>query len=81
MRRKFCKVNTAVKNSVLENEVNILLGWNVIDWTLLDDNKDNKIIESITIRSGAKVKIVTCDFLFNFYEKEIDVNSFLGNGI
>ncbi|XP_047351705.1 cilia- and flagella-associated protein 61-like isoform X3 [Vespa velutina] len=72
-----CEVNTTIKNSVLENEINLLLGWNVINWTLLEEYKDNKRIESIIIRSGANVEIVPCDFFFNFYDKEIDINSFL----
>ncbi|XP_043668706.1 cilia- and flagella-associated protein 61-like [Vespula pensylvanica] len=72
-----CEVNTAIKNSILENEINLLLGWNIINWTLLEEYQDVKRIESVTIRSGINIKIIPCDFFFNFYEKEIDINSFL----
>lgn len=74
-------MNTAIKNSILESEINLLLGWNIINWTLLEEYQDVKRIESVTIRSGINIKIIPCDFFFNFYEKEIDINSFLGNNI
>ncbi|KAL2726660.1 cilia- and flagella-associated protein 61-like isoform X2 [Vespula squamosa] len=72
-----CEVNTTIKNSILENEINLLLGWNVINWTLLEECQDSKRIESVIIRSGTDIKVIPCDFFFNFFEKEIDINCFL----
>ncbi|XP_014600081.1 PREDICTED: cilia- and flagella-associated protein 61-like [Polistes canadensis] len=73
-----CEVDTTIMNSILENEINILLGWNVINWNLLEECKNNKNkITSIVVRSGNKIRTIPCDIFFNFYNKQIDTNSFL----
>ncbi|KAI4501347.1 hypothetical protein M0802_003720 [Mischocyttarus mexicanus] len=73
-----CEVDTAVMNSILENEINLLSGWNVINWNLLEEyNSDKKKIISIVVRSGTNIQTIPCDIFFNFHDKEININSFL----
>ncbi|XP_015177205.1 PREDICTED: cilia- and flagella-associated protein 61-like [Polistes dominula] len=73
-----CEVDTTIMNSILKNEINLLLGWYVINWNLSEEcQNDKKKIISIDVRSGQKIKTIPCDIFVNFNNKEIDTNSFL----
>ncbi|XP_011691947.1 PREDICTED: LOW QUALITY PROTEIN: cilia- and flagella-associated protein 61-like [Wasmannia auropunctata] len=72
------QVNEMVTNAILQSGVEIFSKWNMIDWTLQIKNDDAKLmIESVTIEREGETKKLTCDVLFNFYEKTIDLNAFL----
>ena len=68
-------------NAILQSGVKVFSEWTVINWETLMENDDAKLmIKSITIEKEEKKKKLTCDVLFNFYEKTIDSNAFLGKG-
>lgn len=66
-------------NAILRDEIQVLCEWNMIDWVLIKDDNGKLMIESITIEKEDEIKNLVCDALFNFYEKTINLNSFLGN--
>ncbi|XP_029157071.1 LOW QUALITY PROTEIN: cilia- and flagella-associated protein 61-like [Nylanderia fulva] len=71
-----CEVNEAVMKAILQDKVQVLCEWNMIDWVLTKDNDGKLMIDSVIIeKKGEKSKIV-CDALFNFYEKTINLNAF-----
>lgn len=65
-------------NAILRDEVQVLSEWNMIDWILRKDN-GKLMIESIVIEKEGEIRKLVCDVLFNFYEKTINLNAFLGN--
>ncbi|XP_018339954.1 PREDICTED: cilia- and flagella-associated protein 61-like isoform X2 [Trachymyrmex septentrionalis] len=72
------EVNKVVTNAILQSGVKVFSEWTVINWETLMENDDAKLmIKSITIEKEEKKKKLTCDVLFNFYEKTIDSNAFL----
>lgn len=66
-------------NAILQDEIQVLCEWTMIDWVLIKDDNGMSMIESITIEKEGEIKNLVCDALFNFYEKTINLNSFLGN--
>ncbi|XP_070155568.1 cilia- and flagella-associated protein 61 [Polyergus mexicanus] len=72
-----CEVNEAVMDAILRDEIRVLCEWNMIDWMLIKDNNGKLMIESITIEREGKIKKLVCDALFNFYEKTINLRTFL----
>lgn len=73
------KVNEAVMSAILQDKIQVLCEWNIVDWVLTKDNDGKLMIESITIERKGKIRKLVCDALFNFYEKTINLNAFLGN--
>lgn len=73
------KVDKAVTNAILRSGARVFSEWKMIDWVLIKNDDTKLMIESITIEKGDKTRKLTCDALFNFYEKTIDLNAFLGN--
>lgn len=69
-----------VTNAILQSGVQVFSEWTMIDWTLMENDDAKFMIESITIEKEGKKKKLTCDALFNFYKKTIDLNAFLGKG-
>lgn len=74
-----CKVDKAVTNAILQSGVQVFSAWNIIDWTVIENDDAKLVIESIMIEKEGETKTLACDALFNFYEKTIDLNAFLGN--
>lgn len=72
------KVDKAVTNAILRSGALVFSEWNIIDWALIESDA-KLMIESVTIEKESKTIKLTCDALFNFYEKTIDLNAFLGN--
>lgn len=72
------KVYTEVMESITRNNINIIMGWELINWKVEDTSK-GKMIESIVIKSKGKSEVMDCDFLINFYEKTIGMKIFLGD--
>ncbi|KAL6419679.1 hypothetical protein ACFW04_001261 [Cataglyphis niger] len=72
-----CEVHETVMNAILQDEIQVLCEWTMIDWVLIKDDNGKLMIESITIEKEGEVKNLVCDALFNFYEKTINLNSFL----
>jgi len=71
-------VDKAVTNAILQSGVQVFSAWNIIDWTVIENDDAKLVIESIMIEKEGETKTLTCDALFNFYEKTIDLNAFLG---
>ncbi|KAG5344972.1 CFA61 protein, partial [Acromyrmex heyeri] len=75
------EVNKVVTNAILRSGVQVFSEWTVIDWTLMENEQSSDanviMIKNITIEKEEKKKRLTCDALFNFYEKTIDLNAFL----
>ncbi|KYN10877.1 Uncharacterized protein C20orf26 like protein [Trachymyrmex cornetzi] len=71
------EVNKVVTNAILQSGVQVFSEWTVIDWTLMENDDAKIMIKSITIKKVEEKKKLTCDALFNFYEKTIDLNTFL----
>jgi len=74
------KVNKVVTNAILQSGVQVFSKWNMIDWILIQNDDANLMIESVTIEKEGETKKLICDALFNFYEKTIDLNAYLGKG-
>jgi len=73
-------VNKAVTNAILQSGVQVFSEWTVIDWKTLENDDAKLMIKSITIEKEEEKKKLTCDVLFNFYEKTIDLNAHLSKG-
>ncbi|KAG5308923.1 CFA61 protein, partial [Pseudoatta argentina] len=75
------EVNKVVTNAILRSGVQVFSEWTVIDWTLIENEQSSDakliMIKNITIEKEEKRERLTCDALFNFYEKTIDLNAFL----
>ncbi|XP_012061304.1 PREDICTED: cilia- and flagella-associated protein 61-like [Atta cephalotes] len=71
------EVNKAVTNAILQSGVQVFSEWTVIDWKTLENDDAKLMIKSITIEKEEEKKKLTCDVLFNFYEKTIDLNAYL----
>jgi len=72
------KVNKVVTKAILQSGVQLFSKWNMIDWILIQNDDANLMIESVMIEKEGETKMLICDALFNFYEKTIDLNAFLG---
>lgn len=70
------KVYAEVMHSISRSRVEMLVGWELIEWNLKSD--DQKVIESIVVRSKGERKKIECDALVNFNEKTINMKIFLG---
>lgn len=73
------KVNEAVMNAILQDKVQVLCEWNMIDWVLTKNNDEKLMIESVIIEKEGERRKLICDALFNFYERTINLNAFRGN--
>ncbi|CAL7938183.1 unnamed protein product [Xylocopa violacea] len=71
-----CELYVEVMNSIRGNDIEILVGWQLIDWYLMDSPK-GKMIESIVIRLKGETRTLYCDALVIFLEKTINMNIFL----
>lgn len=72
------KVDNVVTNAVSQSGVKVFSKWNMIDWALIENDDAKLMIKSVTIEKEGETKKLACDALFNFYEKTIDLNAFLG---
>ncbi|XP_071569370.1 cilia- and flagella-associated protein 61-like [Temnothorax nylanderi] len=71
------EVDKAVTNAILQSGIQVFPAWNMIDWALIENDDAKLMIESVTIEKEDETKKLTCNALFNFYEKTIDLNAFL----
>ncbi|XP_076759809.1 cilia- and flagella-associated protein 61 [Xylocopa sonorina] len=71
-----CELYVEVMNSIRRNDIEILVGWQLIEWYLMDSPK-GKMIESIVIRLKGETRTMDCDALVIFLEKTINMNVFL----
>lgn len=75
-----CKVDEAVMSAILQSGVAVLSEWDMTDWTLTKSEDGKSLaIDSVTIEKKGETRTLTCDALFNFYERTIDPSMFLGN--
>ena len=71
------KVYAEVMHSISKSRVKMLVGWELIEWNL--KSAEEKVIESIVVRSKGETRTIECDALVNFYEKTINMKIFLGD--
>ncbi|XP_011864945.1 PREDICTED: cilia- and flagella-associated protein 61-like [Vollenhovia emeryi] len=71
------EVDKAVTNAILQSGIKVFSAWSIIDWALIEKDDTKLMIESVTIEREGETKKLSCNALFNFYEKTIDLNAFL----
>lgn len=67
-----------VMNAVSKSGVEVLIGWELIDWSL-KKSTEGSIIDAIVLRSKGVFKTMDCNALVNFSEKTINMKIFLCN--
>lgn len=72
------KVYAEVMKSISKNNIEVLVGWELIDWHV-KSLPQGRMIEAIVIRLRGKTRTLDCDAFLNFREKTIDMRIFLGD--
>lgn len=72
------KVYAEVMKSISKNNIEVFVGWELIDWHVKSLPR-GKMIEAIVIRLRDKTRTLDCDAFLNFHEKTINMKIFLGD--
>ena len=74
-------MDVAVMNQIAKSGVEILSGWNLVDWELDFDQNGRKVIKKLNLESWSETKILPCDILMSFSEKRIRSETFMGKNL